>query len=210
MTSAFIVGLETGYRMGFKEGYIRALTDISEITGLEFKWKDLGNGKYEITVYSQGKLYAKGYAEIHITVEHYRNGKLLSIDHHAGILTDIGKDWIEDQLGDTPSTTPAKYISCSDEDTSSWTNQSSWTSLPGELNANGFTRAEGTYVSTGVGQWNITHTFTATGTQSVRLYGLHWDSTPQSDGNLLCSDTSSVKNLETGDTLKVTWQISVS
>ena len=44
------------------------------------------------------------------TREVIKDGVLLN---NAGTLTTIGKDWIEDQLGDSPSTDPAKWISVS-------------------------------------------------------------------------------------------------
>jgi len=206
-TPSFIIGTNMGYHVGFKTGYVRALTDIKDKTGIEFEWNDLGKGRYEILAFYAGKLYAAGSAEIHIWVEHWRNGELLSTDHHEGVLTTIGKNWIEDQLGDSPATDPAKWISCSNDATPP---DAAWTQLPSEINANGLTRAAGTYVSTGDGTWNISNTFSITGTQSVQLYGLQWVSTPVSDGNLLCADTSTQKNCSNGDTLKVTWMISVS
>ena len=199
----FIVASNMGYNVGFKEGYVRALSDISDKTGITFEWKDLGNGVYEVKAYHQGGLYAKGSVEVHIWVQ--KNAEVA--EHHAGVLTTIGKDWIEDQLGDSPSTDPAKWISCSDDASSP---SAAWTQIPTEINANGLARATGTYASTGTGAWNVTYTFTATGTQSCRLYGLQWVSTPQSNNNLLCSDTSSQKNLGSGDTLKVTFQVSVT
>lgn len=199
------MGYRTGYSIGFKEGYVKALTDIEDQTDLRFEWTDLGDGRYEVKVYQAAGVlpYAKGHVEIHIWVQ--KNAE--APEHHAGVLTTIGKDWIEDQLGDSPGTDPAKWISCSNDASSP---SAAWTQIPNEINANGFSRAVGTYASTGTGTWNITKTFTATGTQSVQLYGLQWVSTPVSDNNLLCSDTSSQKNCGSGDTLKVTWQVSVT
>jgi len=197
----------TAVEKGRKEGYLQALTDVADKTGITFEWEDLGNGNYSIYAYYEGTLVAKGSSEIHVFVEHWRNGELLSYDHHAGVLTTIGQDFIEQQISGSASTTVAIYISCSNDATSP---QSSWTQLIAEINANGLARATGTYASTGIGTWNVTYTFSVTGTQSVQLYGLQWSATPVSDNNLLCADTSSQKNCGSGDTLKVTWQCTVS
>lgn len=207
---SFMIGTNIGYNVGHKEGYLDALTDVRDKTGIEFDWIDLGNGRYQIIAYQDGQLTAKGTAEIHCWVEHWRDGKLLSIGHHPGNLTDIGKDWLEDQISDSPSTTPAAYISTSGTDTSGWSNHSTWTIIPDEINANGLTRALGTYVSTGTGTWNVSKTFSVTGTQTVQTYGLNWSATPLADNTLLCNDISTAKNCNNGDTLKVTWQVAVT
>jgi len=196
----------TAVEKGRKEGYLQALTDVADKTGITFEWEDLGNGNYQIYAYYEGTLVAKGSSEIHVYVEHWRNGELLSYDHHAGTLMDIGKDFIEGQISNT-NTSDAIYISCSNDASSP---ASGWTLIPGEINANGLTRASGAYASTGTGTWNVSKTFSVTGTQSVQLYGLQWSSTSQSSGNLLCADTSSQKNCNSGDTLKVTFQCTVT
>ena len=137
------------------------------------------------------------------TVELIKDGVALNND---GVLTNIGKDWIENQLGDTPSTDPAKWISLS---TDSSTPDASWTQIPNELTSDGLSRAAGTYSSTGTGQWKIEHQFTATGTVSnVQLTGLHWASS--GDNNLLSADTFTPVTLNDGDKLTITWTITVS
>jgi len=198
----------TAVEKGRKEGYLQALTDVADKTGITFEWEDLGNGNYQIYAYYEGTLVAKGSSEIHVYVEHWRNGELLSYDHHAGVLTTIGKNWIEGQISDNVQAEEyAEYISCSNDAGSP---AAGWTQLPNEINANGLARAIGTYASTGDGTWNVSKTFSVTGTQSVQLYGLQWTVTPVSDNNLLCADTSAQKNCVSGDTLKVTWQCTVT
>jgi len=137
------------------------------------------------------------------TVELIKDGVAIN---NAGVLTNIGKDWIEDQLGDTPSTDPAKWISLSSD---SSTPSATWTQIPNELTSDGLSRAEGTYSSTGTGQWKIEYQFTATGTVSnVQLTGLNWAAS--GDNNLLCADTFTPVTLNNGDKLTVTWTITVS
>jgi len=126
--------------------------------------------------------------------------------HHAGVLTDIGADWIEDQLGDSPSTQPADYISLS---LSSSSPATGWTQIPSEIVAGGLERAQGTYTSTGTGQWTIDYQWTSSTTHTdVQLTGLQYGAS--GDNNLLAADTFTPVTLNNGDKLTVTWTITVS
>ena len=128
------------------------------------------------------------------------------VSHHAGVLTTIGANWIEDQLGDSPSTDPAKWVSVS---TSSSSPSAAWTQIPTEIASGGLTRAAGTYASTGDGAWTITVTFTSTTDHTdVQLTGLQWASS--GDNNLLASDVFTPVTLGNGDQLTVEWSDSVS
>lgn len=144
--------------------------------------------------------------EVHCWVAHYRNGVLLSISHHAGNLTDAGKEWIEQQVSGTSNTTQGKYISCTN---TLGTYAATWTNIPDEITSNGFNRAAGTYASTGTGAWNVSKTFTSSGTQSVQRYGLSYQSA-ENGGGLICTDTSTQKNTVSGDTVAVTFQVTVT
>lgn len=151
---------------------------------------------------------------MHITIEVVRaNGAYELIKdgvaiNNAGELMDIGADWIEDQLGDSPSTDPAKWISVS-TNSSSLPGDGSWTQIPNEIVANGLERAAGTYASVGVGSWTISYQFTASATHTdVQLTGLQWASS--GDNNLVGADTFTPVSLEDGDKLTVTWTITVS
>jgi len=201
-----VIGTNMGFQVGFKRGYIKALKDISEQTGLKLDWEYLGGGKYRIWVYSETKLLTLHEVEFHCNVEHWRNNRLLSRTEHPMTLTNWGKDWIEQQLGGSGGTTTAQWIGVSN---SSLAVDVAWTILPDEITTDGLARKQGSYTSTGVGQWNITVTFSVTGKNSTKLYGLYAGS-----GNTLVAaeqqGTANQKNLESGDSLKVTIQVSVS
>lgn len=137
------------------------------------------------------------------TTELIKDGVLIN---NAGVLTTTGKNWIEDQLGDSPSTDPAKWISLSTNSTSP---SVAWTQIPQEIVSGGLERAAGTYASTGDGNWTISYQFTASDTHTdVRLTGLQWASS--GDNNLLASDTFTPVTLNSGDKLTITWTCSVS
>lgn len=85
-----------------------------------------------------------------------------------------------------------------------------WTELDTEVNANGFTRAEGTvtvWSNSGDYAFNVTKTFTASGTQQLQTAGLQWDDTAESDNNLLAAATFTQTTFEASDTLTVTWVV---
>lgn len=127
-------------------------------------------------------------------------------DESSNVITTIGLNWIEDQLGDSPGTDPAKWIALSNDGTS----LASWTKLPNEINASGMTRAVGAYASTGDGVWTIIATFTATGAVTVQTTGLHWVVTAESDSNLMAANDFTSVTLATDDTLTITWTITLS
>ncbi|PIV83460.1 MAG: hypothetical protein COW51_04355, partial [Candidatus Moranbacteria bacterium CG17_big_fil_post_rev_8_21_14_2_50_44_12] len=64
---------------------------------------DVGDGKYQIyvhfpTVEGQAGMLTVPF-ELHMTVEQWRNGELVSRTTHPMTLTTLGKNWIADKLG---------------------------------------------------------------------------------------------------------------
>ena len=142
-------------------------------------------------------------------------GEYVQFYHHESenVLMLIGKDWIEDQLGDSPSTDPAKWISLSLDTTDPPPN--TWEQLGGvsdnEIISGGLERAAGTYGSTGVGIWEIEATFNATATHTnVQQTGLQWVVTGGSDTNLMAANHFTAVTLNNGDALTVTWELTLS
>lgn len=87
-----------------------------------------------------------------------------------------------------------------------------WTELDTEVAANGFTRAAGAvviWVNSGDYAFNVTKTFTASGTQQLQTAGLNWDSTAESNNNLLAAATFTQTTFNSGDTLTITWVITI-
>lgn len=146
---------------------------------------------------------------MHAEVE-FANGTIVDLGYHAGVLTTIGKNYIEGKLGDSAygdNTAFADDISVS---TSTSTPNVAWTEIPTEITTGGLERASSTYTSTGDGVWTISHEFTASATHTaVQLTGLQWKLTPL-DGTLLGADTFAAVTLNSGDKLTVTWTITVS
>ncbi|TEU03805.1 MAG: hypothetical protein E3J24_02825 [Dehalococcoidia bacterium] len=127
-------------------------------------------------------------------------------DESSNLMVNIGFDWVEDQLGDSPSTDPAKWISLS---LSTSSPAAGWTQIPTEIAAGGLSRAVGAYTSTGTGAWEIEATFTASATHTdVQLTGLQ--SASSGDNNLMAANTFTPVTLTSGDALTITWQLSLS
>ena len=143
--------------------------------------------------------------EIHCTMRHFRNGVLIGYSRHAGTLTTLGKNYIEDQISDSPSATMiGDDIGLSNSTDSP---SAAWTSLPDEITTGDMGRADGTYANVGDGQWNVTKSFSPSESNSTRLVGLYYNLT----GNyLLASDTITVVNYQSGDTVEITWTVTVS
>lgn len=143
---------------------------------------------------------------LHIQWKIERLDGSIEYQYHAGVITTIGKNWIEDQLGDSPGTDPAKWISLSSDTGSPAVG---WTQIPSEIASGGLERASGTYASTGDGQWTIEHQFTASATHTdVQLTGLQWASS--GDGNLFGADTFTPVTLNSGEKLTVTATVTVT
>jgi hypothetical protein len=193
------------YNYAVNMGYNNAVAGLAEAlrqAGATVDITDLGDGRYEINVHFPT---AEGQAgelsvpfELHMTVEQWRNGELISRTYHAMSLTNAGKDWLKGIIGNAVGSDVAKYIACSNASDSF---SASWTSIPSEITTDGLARAAGTYASTGTGTWNVTKTFSVTGTNSTKLYGLYYTST---GAGLLAAEqqgTGSQKNLLSGDSL---------
>lgn len=141
--------------------------------------------------------------EVHVTMWHWRDGVLIDYSHHPGTLTNLGANWIEDQLGDSPGTDPAKWIAVSNDTSSP---SSAWVVIPNEITTGGMGRAVGTYADEGVGQWNITKIFSPTETGSCQLTGLYW---AVAGDYLLCADTFNLINYQNEDAIQICWTITV-
>jgi len=128
------------------------------------------------------------------------------VSHHAGVLTTIGKNWIEGSMGNAVGTTVADWISLSTNTTAP---NAAWTEIPQEITTGGLARAAGAYASTGVGVWTITYQFTASASHTdVQLCGFQYGAT--GDGNLLWADTFAACSLASGDKITVTGTTTIS
>jgi len=154
-----------------------------------------------------------GTYSFHVTIQLQREGEDEPTfwDHNAGVLTTIGKNYIEGKLGDSSYANNTKFADDISVSTDTGSPAAGWTEIPSEITTGGLDRNSGTYTSTGDGQWTIEYQFTASATHTdVQLTGLQWDPTDGSDNDLLAADTFTPVTLNSGDKLTVTWTITAS
>jgi hypothetical protein len=128
----------------------------------------------------------------------------------GNLITDIGENFAGNATFGLDGNSTSWAISLSNDGSSS----AAWTELPTEVAANGFSRAVGENVGpwANSGDWamNITHTFTASGSQQLQTAGLQWSTTGESDNNLFAAADFPQTPFEASDTLTVTWVITVN
>jgi len=196
-----LIGFYYGYELGINQ--IMALLEESGV-----KIIDLENGKYRFIFPYKGAEFT---VTLHCLVWHFRKQSLISFSSHPMTLTNFGKDWIADKLSGASSINfmlNATWIGMSN---SSLSVDVTWTILPEEITTDGLSRAEGAVIDTGTGTWNLTKTFSVTGTNSTKLYGLYLNA--YNGATLIAAeqqDTANQKNLQSGDTLKITIQGSIN
>lgn len=138
----------------------------------------------------------------------------VQVAESGNTITNIGEQWIQSWAGlsgegNTTSRNATQYISLSNDGSAA----AAWTVLPGEVNANGFSRALGDvtgWINSGDYAYNVTKTFTGTGTQQLQTAGLNWAGVAGSDNNLFACADFTQTTFNAGDTLTITWVITVN
>ena len=144
-------------------------------------------------------------AIVHVTVERPGVGIVYEYSGH-NVLTNNGKEFIEQELGDSGSATTevANVIALGNGSAPTATS----TSLDNEITGCGLAKATGTYVDDGTGQWNITKQFTSTcDNEVVNTTALYTSSTSTMFAG---DDFSSSVTLQSGDQITVTWNIQIT
>ena len=155
--------------------------------------------------------------EVHTWIRQYRDvdpskegQELIFEEYNAGVLTTVGKNFIEGKLGDDAfanNTAFAEYLSMSTDNSAP---SSAWVNIPSEQDANGLSRQEGGYTSTGDGVYEIEYEFTATGqVVDIQLLANSWDNT-KDDGSLFFSDTCTPFTVENQDTITLTAEVTIT
>jgi len=135
------------------------------------------------------------------------DGTVEPTDCSHNLLYDTGKDLIELQLGDNPTTDEVDQISLCNSATSS--NCGTPQADAGEtfltITDSGLSETTGTYASIGTGNWTISNTFTASA--SVKTAGTRLQNTL---GTNFAGNAFTEVSLESGDQLSIEWNIWVS
>jgi hypothetical protein len=127
------------------------------------------------------------------------------------LVVNAGLNWLADIMSNTTTptvNTQCNYIGLSNgAGTPAAGDTTLATTVGAEITTNGLGRAQGTYThSANATTYTIAHTFTATGTQSAQAGAVF---TAVSSGTMCFEDTFSSASLLNGDTLSVTWTITI-
>jgi len=135
-------------------------------------------------------------------------GSWVDMKVSPNLVVTAGKALVAQRLGGLGGASAVSHIAVGTGTTSP---ASGDTTLQTELASSGLTRASATVTNTTVTVTNdtcqATTTFTVTGTQAVTESGLF---NASSGGTLLCRQTFSAINVVSGDTLQVTWKVTMA
>jgi len=145
--------------------------------------------------------------EFHSAVCIYKNNDLTAPCTHNAMMN-AGLNWTRDLIGNAGAAGAMKYIAVGNGTNGEVTTQ---TTLNAEIADTGLQRAAGTYAVVGLGNWSISHVFTAgAGASSliVNTTGLFNDT---SGGTMFAGKNfANSVTLQAGDQLNVTWYVWVS
>jgi hypothetical protein len=137
---------------------------------------------------------------VHLVARH-ANGTVFYNQTVHNLRTNAGINWQFNQMAGTTAAV-CNYIALSN---SGATPAAGDTALASEITTNGLARANGTPSHTAnATSYTLAYTFTATGTQSVQNAGMF---NASSSGSLCFENTFSQVNMNSGDTLAVTWTV---
>ncbi|MHB8546426.1 MAG: hypothetical protein ACYDAJ_06635 [Nitrosotalea sp.] len=135
------------------------------------------------------------------------HGGIVSTQTTHNLITNAGKDFISAQIGSTASSTNgANYIALTTDNISPAAGD---TTLASEITTGGLARAQGVYAHTGgTNTYTISKTFTAstsfTGVDKAGLF------TTPSVGMMFAESAFSSVNLVSGDTISITWTVTLT
>jgi len=134
-------------------------------------------------------------------------GSVFKDEWTENLVTNAGLNWLADIMSNT--TTPSVNTQCNfiGLTNTAITPAGGDTTLTGEIAANGLSRAQATYAHTGSATtYTLTKIFTATGAQSAQAGAVF---TAVSGGTMCFEDTFTSATLATGDTLSITWTVTI-
>ena len=143
-----------------------------------------------------------------VTVEHIRNGKVLSVQKQKNLIVYTGMNWLCGIMGNAQAA-PAAYIALTSNATAVALTDTTTTWNSYEYDTNGLSRALGTYAhTTDTDNFTLEYTWTCSAdSQTVAKTGL-FNASTKNNGTLFAAVVlSSSVTLMTNDQLKVTWTV---
>ena len=137
---------------------------------------------------------------VHLVARH-ADGTIFYDQTVHNLRTNAGINWQYNQMAGTTAAV-CTYIALSND---SGTPAATDTAVASEITSNGLARAAATPAHTSnATSYTLSYTFTATGTQSAQKAGML---NASSSGTLCFENTFSQVNMNSGDTLAVTWTV---
>ena len=136
-----------------------------------------------------------------VKVEHRRNGKLVNAIEKDNLVVDAGKHVAAGLLGGLSGFNPFRYIAVG---TGTTAPDASDTELEAEITGGGLARAEDSSPSVSGNTLTVSVTFNVTGSYAVTEAGLF---NAASGGDMFARVTFAALNVQNGDTLTFTWEI---
>lgn len=212
LATTTIITFDYAYRVGFDYGLSTSINAFETATGIRVTI--IRDGDVYTFKFSQNGMTTSFHLTLHLIAEQWRNNQLISITNHPMNITTFGFNWLADNIAKTGGDNVSKfaqYVACSNASDAVALN---WVKIVDEITTDGLERAQGTYQDTGAGTWNLNYTWTVTGTNATKLYGLYIDSYANwANGGLVAAEqqgAGSQKNLVADDTLKICIQGSLS
>jgi len=135
----------------------------------------------------------------------YKNGELLAVV--PNVITQIGFNFTRGLMLNEMTSQGLKFISLSNVSTAC---SNTATNIQ-EFTYGGLSRTQGSVTKYNNNQFTVDVTFTVTGyMNNVQVAGLHWSSTPGSDGNLFACVNFPVVNLVPNDQIRIVWNVTLT
>ena len=132
------------------------------------------------------------------------NGYLKQYEHHAGTLTDLGADWIQEHLGSNSTRNLGLYTSLSNSASAPST---AWVVLPVELTTLNMSRRLGVFTDTGTGTYDVDVEWNPTGSGAFQLGGLNFR---RVNNGLICADQTTSVSFTATDTIFTKWSVTIT
>ena len=142
--------------------------------------------------------------DVYVTVKD-QEGNVKYYYEGSNLLTDAGANALKSLIGDGSGTAVAyDYIAVGNGTVPA----TGSTTLDSEIAEAGLSRAQGSYTSLGTGHWKIEKVYSVTGTvedvNSTALFNA------SSSGTMIAGDTFTDTNVANGDSLNISWDITLS
>lgn len=124
----------------------------------------------------------------------------------ADVITTVGKNAVAEMIGGLGSNQIFDQLALGTSGTAATASQ---TALFSEITGSGLAKATGTLSTTTANILQLVHTWTATGTKAIKECGI-FNSHTATDGTMLARSDFSTITVDSGDSIQITYKVTVS